>query len=219
MKKEDIYIKMNDIFTKFRYEYFPFILSKTKSAISNVILFAKNNIELIIKISLPILIIILGIYVCGSAKRNTDKVISDLFLISDEIRLHYSNKPDYWRLSTDSAIKEKILSPKYIKNNKILLHGNKELFIGSGKNAGIILPRSLSFDLIIKKLNRSECILFLEANLSKENQVKLENITLSNSSGDYNFSWGSKSYLLPVKAYMGKKLCEETDNTIFWTVK
>lgn len=219
MSKEDFYIKLKNIFTKFKCKNLPFILDIVKINYNKLSLLAQNNKELIIKTSVPILIIALGIYACGSGKRTAEKTVSELFLISDEIRLKYSDKPDYWRLSTDYAIKEELISSSYIKNGKIILHNDKELFVGYGKDASIVLPRSLSFDLIIKNLNKTECILFLESKIDENNLVKLENITLSNSNNDYVFSWGDKEYPLPITSYIGKKICNNENNTIFWTVK
>lgn len=218
MSKEDFYIKLKNIFTKFKCENLPFILDIIKINYNKLSLLVQNNKELIIKTSIPILIIALGLYACGNGKRVAEKTVSELFLISDEIRLKYSNRPDYWRLSTDYVIKEELISSSYIKDGKITLHNNKELLIGSGKDASIVLPRSLSFDLIIKNLNKTDCILFLESKINEDNLVKLENITLSNSNNDYVFSWGDKEYSLPVTSYIGKKLCNDS-NTIFWTVK
>ena len=218
MHKEDFYIKLKNIFTSFKSRNLPYSLNTVKNNLDKLSIGIKNNRELLIKICVPILIIAFGLYACGSGKRTAEKIVSELFLISDEIRLKYSDKPDYWRLSTDYAIKEELISSSYIKNGKIILHNDKELFVGYGKDASIVLPRSLSFDLIIKNLNKTECILFLEAKVDEDNLVKLENITLSNSNSDYVFSWGDKEYPLPVKSYVGKKLCNN-NNTIFWTIK
>ncbi|MCM1324559.1 MAG: hypothetical protein NC218_10585 [Acetobacter sp.] len=175
--------------------------------------------EIIIKISVPLFIVILGFYSCTSTQRNISRNVSDIFQISDDIRAHYAGKPDYWGLSTNTILQEKFIASKFLQKNKILLSGGEEILIGSGVNADIIMPRMMTFDIVLSHLNKAQCIAYVENNISIENQVKLQRITIFNDKGTYAFTWGGADYSLPIKKYASKDLCSTSGNTVVWTIQ
>jgi len=175
--------------------------------------------DFIIKIGLPCLIVGLGFYSCSFLQRNIKKNINDIFLISDDIRAHFSNKPDYWGLSTSYITKNSIIDKRFIVKDKILLDDGKEILIGKGINGDVVFLRDLSFDIVLKNLNKSQCISYLEAKLSNANQVKLESISVINTNSSTVFTWGDKINSLPVKNYTGKDVCLDENNTIIWSIR
>ena len=219
MSKENFYIELKKHFDNLRYKSFPLIISNTKILIKKAYEYTINNTELVIKILIPVLIIGIGYFLCSLPQKKILKSVNELFSISDEIRLHYSQKPDYWGLSTSYVVKNNILSNTLIKGNQIILSNGKELLIGSGNEANVILPRSTSFDLVVKGFNKSDCILYLETQISQDNLIKLNQISLQNDNGVFNFNWGDTLHPLPVLPYVGRKICSETNNTIIWTLK
>lgn len=179
----------------------------------------KENEETIIKALVPFCLIALGFYACTSSQHTITRNISDIFEISDEIRNRYAESPDYWGVSTQTVIKENYISPRFITDEKIILSGGNEIFIGDGVHADAVMPRATSFDIILPKLNKAQCIAHTEAAISSENQVKLLRITVANASGNYQFEWGNERYGLPVNKYASKDICADSDNTLIWSIK
>lgn len=170
-----------------------------------------------IKFFLPFVIIGLGFYACSASHRIIMRNIDDIFAVSDQLRNAYVDKPDYWGLSTETILQRELLSQNFIKKGKLYLSGGEEFFVGNGKNADMIMPRSTSFDIILNHLNKAQCISYAEAKLSTEYQMKLTQITISNISGDYTFTWGG-NMPLPITKYTSKNYCIDDNNTLIWTV-
>ena len=211
---KDFLLKINNylaITKKYAVSYSLFIVEKIKSI--------HINKDEFIKIGIPFIVVLVGFYSCSFLQRNIKKNINDIFLISDDIRAYFSNKPDYWGLSTSYVVTNSIIDKKFIDKNKITLKDGKEILIGNGINGDVVLPREESFDIILKKLNKSQCISYLEAKLNDTNQMKLESISVVNSISSTNFSWGSKNNPLPVKSYTGKDFCIDENNTIIWSIR
>lgn len=173
---------------------------------------------IVLKTLVPLVIIIVGYASCTMSQRQVLKNIQDIFSISDEVRAFYTSKPDYWGLNSDFAIKNNIVSNKFIKNDKIVLSNGLEVLIGNGENADTVMPLSQSFDMILPNLNKAQCISYAEASLAEENLLKLLSIRIVNASGDYLFEWGG-SRTLPIKRYSTKNFCADNKNTIIWSIK
>lgn len=173
---------------------------------------------IVLKTLVPLVIIAVGYVSCTMSQRQILKNIQDIFAISDEVRAFYTNKPDYWGLNSDFAIKNNIVPGKFVKNDKIILSNGLEILIGNGENADTVMPLSQSFDMVLPQLNKAQCISYAEASLTEENLLKLLSIRIVNASGDYLFEWGG-SKTLPIKKYATKNLCADNKNTLIWSIK
>ncbi len=203
-------------------------MSTVKEKISNYMLFLKQHLvvlrsdiyrEKIYKILFVLFIIIVGYFSFTFSHSIANKTVEDIFKISDNIRQFYVDKPNYWGLDTQKVLKENIIDEKYIKDNKISIGKDISVNIGKGKDANTLMFIDNSFDIVIKGLNKSKCISLIEAEISKENIVKLHKITLFNSNGEFNFEWDEGKYSLPVKEYIAKDICSDVDNIVLWTVE
>ncbi|MBO5038796.1 MAG: hypothetical protein J6C85_05005 [Alphaproteobacteria bacterium] len=174
--------------------------------------------ETIFKVSAPLLIIFAGLYSCSVMQRNITKNLSELFEIADNIREHYLGKPDYWGLYTDFAAKQHLVDAKFIKDNKIILNSGTEVFIGEGEKAEVLMPFSQNFDISIRGLNKAECIAYSEAKFSEERLLEIMRISIVNKTGNYIFEWGG-IHPLPIQKYATKDFCQDSDNTLIWSIK
>ena len=172
--------------------------------------------ENVIKVALPILIVVVGTYACSLSHNEAKKNVDEIFNIANSIRAHYVGKADYWGLSTSSIVKDNILDKKYILNNKIFVN-NREIFIGSGLDANIVMPQSQTFDIILKGLNKSQCIAYAEVKIDNERLISVSKISIVNETGQHSFEWGGKNSL-PIKNYASKDFCIDTDNTLIWSM-
>ena len=186
--------------------------------VEQLIKLVSTNKARIIKIAIPLLIVGIGLYAISSSKRVINKDINEIFQISDEIRGYYIGKPDYWMLSTDKIIKEKVISNNFISNGKIVLSSGKKVFVGDGIDASPVMPMYQSFDIVIKDINKSECINFVEYPLDEDKIVSLQKISIYNSNSDISYEWGGDNPL-PVKKYSSKSHCADFGNNIIWSIK
>ena len=211
---KDFVLKIKKLITKLKE-----LMYASSLAVIEKIKSININKEDLIKIVIPVTIICIGFFSCSFLQRNIKRNINDIFIISDDIRAYFSNKPDYWGLSTNYVVKNTIVDKKFIYNDKIILTDGKELLIGKGINGDVVLPREMSFDIILKKLNKSQCISYLENKLNDANQMKLESLSVVNSTISKVFTWGDKTNSLPVKPYTGKDICSDENNTLIWSVR
>lgn len=174
--------------------------------------------QVVLKTLIPLFIVVAGYASCTISQRQIFKNIQDIFSISDEVRAFYTNKPDYWGLNSEFAIKNNIIPSNFIKDNKIILGNGLELLIGNGENADTVMPLSQSFDIVLPQLNKAQCISYAEAPLIQDNLLKLLSIRIVNTSGDYLFEWGGAK-TLPIQKYATKNMCADHKNTIIWTIK
>ena len=189
-----------------------------RNLIQNVTTFIRHHKQNCIKLAVPLLIILVAYHACSAAQRAIKQNIQEIFVISDEIRTHYANKPDYWGLGFEEIIKQKLIPGKFLKNNKIVLSSGIPIAIGSGANADTVMPFSQTFDVVLKNLNKAQCISYAEAPLSDENLIKLYSISILNSSGSFVFEWGGDRKL-PISRYATKDLCTDAENTLIWSIK
>jgi hypothetical protein len=90
--------------------------------------------------------------------------------------------------------------------------------IGNGIDATIVMPQSQTFDIVIKGLNKSQCIAYAEADLDEKNLVSINQIFIINKQGTNSFEWGGAN-TLPVKNYASKDFCADHDNILIWSIK
>ncbi len=175
-------------------------------------------LNILLKISILLLIVLVGFASCSQNQKVISKNIASIFSISDDIRTYFSDKPSYWGLSTNYVLEKSIISQNYVSNGKIVLKNNKEISIGQGYQATPVTPNAKIFDIVLKGLNKAECISYLEAEISKTNLVKLYSISLINNNINLIFMWGNTNTPLPIKKYTGRSVCDADNNTIVWSI-
>ena len=111
-----------------------------------------------------------------------------------------------------------MLPNKFLKNNTIVLSSGTPISIGSGINAETVMPFSQTFDIVLKNLNKAQCISYAEAALNEEDLLKISGIHIFSRSGDFSFEWGGERKL-PIHRYDTKDLCSDTDNIVIWSIK
>ena len=172
----------------------------------------------LIKIFIPFFIIGFGYCSCVYSQHIVIKNIREIFSISEAVRQYYADKPSYWGLDTEYAIQQNIVPQEIVKNKKLKLNGGIDILIGSGIDGNKVMPMEQSFDVILPNLNKAQCMSYAEANLLDNEKLALISLSIINSSGTYIFGWGEKN-TLPVKKYSTKKLCQDKENTLIWSLK
>lgn len=186
--------------------------------IKRCMLFFQAYQRTIIKFSIPFLIIIILLYSCLSARRVVNHNLTTIFELANNIRLYYSNKPDYWGLSTNVLINNDVIPSQYVEHNVIRLENGVRILFGEGYSAEPVSPRALTFDIIMPNLNKAQCLSYAEALLSGQQLLVLDKLTIYNDLGTFPFTWGGENSL-PIKKYSSKNYCMKGSNTIIWSLK
>lgn len=131
---------------------------------------------------------------------------TQIMATSDMVRSYYRDQPGFWKLSTDFAKANDLVK---IDLNK---YKDYELAIGSGEDGDIVMPGEMSFNIILKNLNKSACIGLSEMPVSQNEQLGLQTISVNGTV----FAWGEE-YSLPIKKYKTRDICQPADNTVIWT--
>lgn len=139
------------------------------------------------------------------------KLHEQIFQTAYNIRTYYSDHPGYWKLNTESAVDDKLVSKELLK------HTEYDFKIGIGVNGDTALPSDSVFDIVLSGVNKSTCIGLVEAKVGKKQLLSLQKITVINSDGDTTeFTWGDNKHPLPVTKYAARNVCKPTQNTILW---
>ena len=174
----------------------------------------KEKIILYIWLSSLIIIIIAGILL--SFQRPPAEIISadnELIKITEKIRSYYRNHPDYWGLDNETAIKQKFYIGE-IADGKMLNALHKEIIIGSDENGTKVMPGARSFVISYRSLNKKECTELAAFRGKEQDKLGLISMSIQNSKGTYDFSWGNKG--LPLSHSQAKQYCQE-ENNIMWS--
>lgn len=134
-----------------------------------------------------------------------------VFRTAENIRSYYRDQPSYWKLSTETAKEDSLITPDLLK------YAKQDLRIGQGQQGEISMPNDNSFDIVLGHLNRSACINLSELAISRQQQLGLQKITVINDEGRSEFVWGDDQHPLPIRRYMTRKLCAADENTLMWT--
>lgn len=149
---------------------------------------------------------------CYALLHNPYKNIHEqIFQTADNIRRYYSDHPGYWKLSTETAIADRLIA------DNLADHKDFELRIGIGSDGEMAMPSDNDFDIALNNLNKSACISLVENKIGKKRQLGLQKITIINSGNATEFTWGDNEHPLPVAKYSARNICQPTGNTVLWT--
>ena len=135
---------------------------------------------------------------------------TQIFTTAENIRSYYRDRPSYWNLSTESAKDDNLIT------EDLAVYGER-LRIGQGEDGEPSMPNDSSFDIVLKKLNKSACINLCELTINRKQQLSLQKIVLINDNGRTEFTWGDEQHPLPIKRYMTRNICAVDNNTVIWT--
>lgn len=133
-----------------------------------------------------------------------------IFTIAEKVNNYYREKPNYWKLSTETAMEDDLIGD--IKE----AYSEYDFSIGQGINGEPGLPINASFDIALKHLSKSACISLSEKKIAEEKRLSLLKITIITPEKNTEFSWGEDPKL-PVEKYAARNICSPQENAIIWT--
>ena len=133
-----------------------------------------------------------------------------VFEIAEKVNSYYREKPNYWKLSTETATEDNLIGN--IKEE----YKKYDFSIGQGVDGDVSMPSDASFDIALKHLSKSACISLSEYQLPKDKRLLLLKITIIADGKASVFSWGENPKL-PVEKYAARNICAAKENSLIWT--
>lgn len=157
----------------------------------------------------------LGIYMATKPNKKLISAANEVISLSEGIRKHYRNRPDYWRLNTETVIADNIAPKNLIIDGNIKNALGNEVLVGSGFDGAMVMPGTRSFDIIYKNLSKKDCIGLASYSYNEEQKLGLLSITVKNDEDISIFTWGGENKL-PILTENAKKHCGH-NSEISWT--
>lgn len=137
-------------------------------------------------------------------------------LLTENVRKFYQNRPDGWGISSESAVKNKIVPKAMMKDGKIVNALGKEVLLGADENGNMVMPGMRSFAVVYKGLSYRECVIAAEKSLTENMPLVLNDLVVRHKDKSTEFIWGGEN-ALPVSASAAKKACGK-QNMLIWSV-
>lgn len=140
------------------------------------------------------------------------KQVSDL---ASNIRRYYQNRPDYWGLSSQTAIEKQIAPQDMVYNGLLTNIWQKEVTIGQDSEGTMLMPGARNFTITLHDLNKDECRALASYKFNEKFWLGVQEVVLDNGEEQRIFNWDSDSNILPVKTETAKSFCSK-NNSISW---
>ena len=179
--------------------------------------FWRNGWKRIIAIAGAVAISILVVMLLISGQRGigAQEAGRQIHQLAQNIRRHYQVRPDFWGLSTQSTIQQKLYpSDMRIDSNILVGYFGNEVVIGADIDGNPVMPTSKQFIIAYKNLSKLQCIGLISNGFNREFWLGVGSISLVSSGQTYSFSWADATYTLPVSKSKAKKLCSSNSNSI-----
>lgn len=157
----------------------------------------------------------LGIYLATKPNQKLIQAANEVISLSENIRKHYRNRPDYWRLSTETVTTENIAPKNLIVDGKIKNALGNEVLVGSGFDGTMVMPGTRSFDIVYKNLSKKDCVALATYSYNEEQKLGLLSISIKNDENITSFTWGGENKL-PISIDIAQKHCYNSSE-IYWT--
>lgn len=145
----------------------------------------------------------------------TREAAKELVQLNDNIRRHYQNKPDFWGLSTQTIVQNKVYPQQMLKNGRLTGFFGNEVLVGRGENGEMLMPGARGFDIVYKNLNKKQCEELAAFRFDEKFWLGITGITLNNGKEQKYFTWSDKEYALPISKNFVETICRNS-NIIIW---
>lgn len=138
----------------------------------------------------------------------------NMFALTENIRNFYKKRPDYWGLSTQSALKNGLIPQMMLKDSKIYSAVGQNILIGSDEAGSVVMPGMRSFYIIYDGVSKKDCVDMVSYPISEQNKLGLLGVIIKNNKEEVVFQWGGENSL-PIKKDKATKICRNK-SIILW---
>lgn len=160
-------------------------------------------------------LLILSTVMLSGDKQVFNTTLTDIISLADNIHAHYEIRPDYWGLSTQSAIDNKLVPAGLLRGDKIVSAMGKNIIIGQDIDGNMVMPGSRQFMISISNISKSACLGLLTLPLTQQQNLSLTSVSVTSEDITTEFTWGG-DLSLPILEDTAKKYCKN-HNTVSWT--
>lgn len=160
-------------------------------------------------------LLILSTVMLSGDKQVFNTTLTDIISLADNIHAHYKIRPDYWGLSTQSAIDNKLVPAGLLRGDKIVSAMGKNIIIGQDIDGNMVMPGSRQFMISISNISKSACLGLLTLPLTQQQNLSLTSVSITSEDITTEFTWGG-DLSLPILEDTAKKYCKN-HNTVSWT--
>ena len=160
-----------------------------------------------------VLLILCTVMLSGD-KQVFNKTLTDIISLADNIHAHYKIRPDYWGVSTQSAIDNKLVPARLLRGDKIVSSMGKNIIIGQDIEGNMVMPGSRQFMISISNISKSACLGLLTLPLTQQQNLSLTSVSVTSEDLTTDFTWGG-DLSLPILEGTAKKYCKN-HNTVSW---
>jgi len=190
MKAKDLYLKLKNII--FMHKYF-----------------------CLATVFFILLLIASGFWIFGGNIKGSEEAAKEIVELSQNIRKHYQNRPDFWGLNTQMVLDKKIYPNKMLQNEKLTGFFGNPVQIGNGASAEVLMPGARNFDIIYTELNKAQCKELLTFEFGSDFWLGVRGISVISDGNEHSFSWNSKENTLPISKRKAALVCKENSNIIW----
>jgi hypothetical protein len=135
--------------------------------------------------------------------------------LSQNIRRNYQTRPDFWGLSTQSVIQQRMYpSDMLVDNHNLIGYFGNRVTVGADVDGNPIMPTSKQFVITYKGLTKAQCIGLISNKFNREFWLGVGRVSLINNQRVYDFNWSGSEYVLPITKSKAKELCSNNNNNI-----
>ena len=145
----------------------------------------------------------------------TQQAADEIVTLSNNIRRYYQNRPDFWGLSTNTVIKNKLYPQKMLQKEQLIGFFGNQILVGNGENAEVLMPGARGVDIIYKGLNKKQCEELASHKFDEKFWFGVTGVTIINGSNLQYFTWSDKEFALPIKKDLAKNICKSS-STLMW---
>lgn len=180
--------------------------------------FRKWNVVIISAAVALVVVLVAILSLSGQENVGSSEAGKQLSQLAQNIRNFYQTRPDYWGLSTQEVIRQKIYpSSMKVVDGYLVGYFNNEVQIGADQNGMAVMPTVKEFVIAYHGLNRSQCMALATAKFSQDFWLGVSSMTITNDVQTREFGWSNRDSGLPANKDSVNEICSrnESNSIIF----
>ncbi len=128
----------------------------------------------------------------------------------------YKMRPDFWGLSTQEVIDQKLYpADMRVENGKLKGYFANDVEIGADESGMAVMPSMRSFVIAYNGLNKKQCVALASHQFEHDFWLSVSELTIKSNKSEQVFSWSSEEFALPAERKVVTKICDDVNKVIF----
>ena len=128
----------------------------------------------------------------------------------------YKMRPDFWGLSTQEVIRQKLYPASMrVEGDKLKGYFANNVEIGANEDGVAVMPSMRSFVIAYNDLNKKQCIALASHQFEHDFWLSVSELVIKNNKSEQIFSWSNEEFALPAKRNNVVDVCDDVNKVIF----